>query len=501
MTVTALAQDVAPRPLRAGIYDRVSDDRQGKSRSVQQQNEGNRAACEDNRWTVYDTYADPDRSASRFATKVRENWKRLLADLAAGRIDVLVIWESSRGDRKLATWAELLDTCRDNGVLIHVTSHHHTYDVRRRRDYKTLAEDGIDNADESEKLSERVRRGMADSRSQGRPHGRIPYGYERIYNEKNKELVEQRAKEPEATIVREIFTRVASGDPIIAVATDLNAGRVKTEQAVRMLTERPGGVPSPTGKRWARDVVRRIALNYIYVGKREFGGEILDGKWEELVDEETFHAARRVLTDPSRRTTRPGRSKYLLSYLARCGCGSWLLVVPAHKPGRRPYYRCERGCTSMVVEWLDEHVTGVICARLSSPQASERLTRHDDTQVLAARAEAATLRGRLDEFRLSAARGETSPASLARIEGELLPQVEAAERRAIAATVPVPVRDLIDGDGDIRAAWDAMSVAARREVVRTMVEVRLHPVLVPGRNQRFDPEKEPDRVEIVRKTK
>jgi hypothetical protein len=47
--------------------------------------------------------------------------------------------------------------------------------------------------------------------------------------------------------------------------------------------------------------------------------------WPPLMDEKTFYAARRVLTDPKRKTTRPGGARHLLSLTARCGaCGGLL---------------------------------------------------------------------------------------------------------------------------------------------------------------------------------
>lgn len=135
--------DVTARVLRAAIYDRVSRDRRGDSRSVGEQEAENRAACDAQRWLLApdDVYTDNDRSASRFATKSRPDWQRLAGDLEAGRYDVLVLWEPSRGSRELVVWAALLDVCRERGVLIHVTSHRRTYDPREPRDWRTLAED------------------------------------------------------------------------------------------------------------------------------------------------------------------------------------------------------------------------------------------------------------------------------------------------------------------------------------------------------------------------
>src|SRR5712691_88992 len=163
--------------IRAGLYQRVSrlasaaarDD----ERSIEQQNDGNREACERRRWTIATVYADEGLSASRFASAKggsnRKDFRNALADVQAGKIDVLVMGESSRGSRELENWAGLLNACRAARVLIHVTSHDRTYDLSVGRDWRSLAEDGVDSAYESEKLSVRVKRGKADGLAAGRP--------------------------------------------------------------------------------------------------------------------------------------------------------------------------------------------------------------------------------------------------------------------------------------------------------------------------------------------
>src|SRR5258707_13672162 len=125
--------------ITAALYQRVSTTDQALGR----QYEENRAAVARHGWRAVE-YEDPGQSASRFARPgggaSREQWGRLLADLAAGKIGVLVLWEASRGDRQLAGWAQLLDTCRKHGVLIPITSQDHTYDLSRAREWRTRAE-------------------------------------------------------------------------------------------------------------------------------------------------------------------------------------------------------------------------------------------------------------------------------------------------------------------------------------------------------------------------
>jgi site-specific DNA recombinase len=72
-------------------------------------------------------------------------------------VGVLWLWESSRGDRKLSSWAAMLETCREHKVGIYVVTHRRLYDMVNGREWKTLAEDRVDSQAESDKTSEWTR--------------------------------------------------------------------------------------------------------------------------------------------------------------------------------------------------------------------------------------------------------------------------------------------------------------------------------------------------------
>lgn len=452
---------------RAGIYSRQSRD---STKSIDDQARENRAAVDEQGWQVAVEYSDGS-SASRFARKARDEWQRVLADVAARAFDVLVLWESSRGDRTPETWLALLTTCRKRGVLIHVVTHHRTYDMRNPRDWRTLAEDGIDNAYESEKISLRVRRGLASAASAGRPtHGRCPDGYRRVYDERTGALIGQEIDPERAPIVRDIITRAAKGEPISTIVASLNAR----------------GVPTIGAERWYRVRVRDIAINPAYRAARMHNGEEHPAGWPALVDDATWYAAYRVLTDPRRVTTRPGRQVHLLTYLGTCEpCGAPLTAV-------RGRYRCwDNGCVTIVEAPTDRLVEDHILGRLSRPDVYESLRRagaDTDQQLVEARAEAARLRGQLAAWRLSAAKGKTSPESLAVIEADLTTQIRAADRHADRTSIPPALRQILKPGADVRTRWAGMPLPARRDVIRTLAVITVRPAVVPG-GRLFDPQR------------
>jgi DNA invertase Pin-like site-specific DNA recombinase len=473
---------------RAGVYDRVSDDKSGRSRSVPQQAAANETVAREQGWRVAARYADPDVSASRFARKDRGDWPRLLADVAAGRLDVVVLWESSRGDRKLTEWSGFLDSCRERGVKIHVTSHERTYDLSRARDWKTLAEEGVSNAYASEETSLRIRRDLADAAALGRPHGRLPYGYVRRYDPVTREYISQDPHPEQADVVREIIGRIAANEPISVLVRDLNTR----------------AVPGPTRGPWARSTVCRMVLEgVVYIARRRHnGGPLLDGAWPPLVEEDVYWRAVRVLRDPERKKQadgrggiRPGRAKWLLSYVATCGkCSAPLSVQYRPRGGAMvPCYRCSSsagGCAIAPMAWLD----GLVADRVLDWLADESRWKPEnaDSDAEAVRNEAAAERERLSGFEADAIAGRITSASFARIATGIEARIAELDERARAMSVPAVVRTLVgDGAGgrlwqvdkastadrrlDMLARWEEMPLAAQRRAVREVCSVALRP--------------------------
>lgn len=455
---------MADERLTAASYSRQS---RGVRKSIEDQATENRQAAADNGWDLVAEYADGS-SASRFARKARDDWARVLTAVDLHSFDVLILWESSRGDRDAASWLGLLATCRERAVGIYVVTHRRLYDMANPREWRTLAEDGVDNAYESEKIRERTVRGQRSAAAAGRPsQGRTPFGYQRHYDPRSGVLLGQEVDEETAPIVREVFRRVAAGEPVSSIAADLDRR----------------GVPAPGGG-WYRQRVLDLCHNVAYLGLRTYNGQQYEGTWEPLVDKALFWAADRVLADPTRRTTKPGRLRHLLSYLAVCDtCDGPLFAV-------RGRYRCQAGCVTIVQADTDEVVTRTVLARVGRPDFYRRLRSADeqaDALAAEARAEADRLRGELQRARDHYARpGGISEDALAAKERTLEPLIRAAELRAQNAGIPPAVRALIEPGRDVRRRWEAMPLATRREAVKLLMSVRILPADVPG-SRTFDP--------------
>lgn len=455
----------------AVLIQRVSKESKAREHSVADQEKENRADIEAEGWTVAATYSQR-RSASRFArTGGRQEtwaqtWKRIIGEINQGLYAVAGMWESSRGSRTPRDWFEFLDACRDSGTLIRVTSHHRTYDMRIARDWRTLAEDGVDNAYESEKTSDRSRRGIRTAIERKQAHGKPAYGYEQHYDTKTGRPTERVPHPERAPVAREIKERAAEGVPPSAIVRDLNTRKVPTE----------------TGVPWTIQVVKQIILNPVYMGQRRWAGDngdggLYDGNWTPLVTPETHYAGIEALATSGQQRWRPGRQQYMLSFVVLCGgCGIPIQGKPA-APGEMPGYSCKGACrNSTRAPWLDEFVSRLVIRRLSEPRLYEQLAAGEGTGLRDARADEARLRGKLAEAQDSYAAGRISIEMLEGVEQRVRPQLEAAARKTSsleAAVYSVPLRALLAGpQADIEARWEdpALHPSQRKAVVRDLFE-------------------------------
>jgi DNA invertase Pin-like site-specific DNA recombinase len=442
-------------------YLRVSRDESGRLRSPEEQHNDNERAAEAHGWALGAPYVEDGAvSASRYGRKVRPGYAALVDDLEADRFaaSTLILWEPSRGSRRLSEWSRLLELLEDRGVDLFVTSHGRGYDLANPRDRRSLAEDGVDSEYESGKTSIRMRRARAAEAANGLPHGRVPYGYRRDYRVSpsgHRELVGQVPEPAEAAVVRELYQRIAEGHSIRSIARDF---------AARGIERRSGGAFTPAH-------LRKIATTAAHAGLRTHHGSLTEATWAPIVDRALWHRVQAILTDPARLTYRPGRARHLLSMIARCAeCGGPLAVI-SHRG--RPTYTCRDGGHVRVGEAdLDEHVTEVILDYLARPDVYReiRSSGHDHDEDLAnARAVTATVRAEHNDLADLVGRGEVSATLAARAEPAILRRLRVAEETERHLATPSALRSLITPGRDVAKRWKAAPVAARREVARLLL--------------------------------
>src|SRR3954467_9448471 len=100
----AVAASVAH--VRAAVYLRQSLDRDGSGLAVARQREDCLKLCADRGWDHVE-YVDNDISAS--TAKARPAYIRMLADIAAGRLDGVVAWDLDRPHRRPVELEHFID--------------------------------------------------------------------------------------------------------------------------------------------------------------------------------------------------------------------------------------------------------------------------------------------------------------------------------------------------------------------------------------------------------
>ncbi|MGD1059296.1 MAG: recombinase family protein, partial [Solirubrobacteraceae bacterium] len=171
----------------AVIYGRASKDRLRLLRSIGDQIADCRTWCEPLGWRVVDVITDADRSASQWRRKEREGFEVALGLIESGQIQGFVTWEPSRAGRDLAIYVQLRAACQRAGVLY--LTQGRVYDFSRSDDSFMMGFEFLRAEADANTMRERQLRTARRNAEKGRPHGRLAFGYRRVYDERTGVLV------------------------------------------------------------------------------------------------------------------------------------------------------------------------------------------------------------------------------------------------------------------------------------------------------------------------
>jgi DNA invertase Pin-like site-specific DNA recombinase len=355
---------------KAGIYVRISQDREGERWGVQAQEEDCRKLAERLGWQVIGVYEDNDVSAFN-RRKPRKEWLRLQDDIASGRTDAVIAAHTDRLYRQVRELEDLIDFVNHHRVAIQ-TVMAGDLDLTTGAGRQVARHLGVAAQGESERQAERIRRQKQQAAEQGRRHGGSrAFGWDLIKDDTGK-LVDEVVNEEEAKIIREAADRILLGASLRAVCRDLN--------------ER--GVKSLSGKPWVSTSLKRMVLSPRVIGYRVYHGEgLVPNSLPAILDLETHAALKKILNDEKRRTNRFYNKRYYLlsGGILRCfRCGhplvarptgtrkrSYVCNAPVPMPGPDG---CRNGKLRIIAEPLEEYVVKSVMARyLESPALAQAL--------------------------------------------------------------------------------------------------------------------------------
>ena len=322
-----------PARLRCAIYTRKSSE-EGLEQDFNSL-DAQREACEAfiasqkrEGWTLIgEMYDDGGFSG---ATMERPAFQRLLSDVSAGKIDVVVVYKVDRLTRSLSDFAKIVDIFDKHAVsFVSVTQQFNTTSSMGRLTLNILLSFA---QFEREVTGERIRDKIAASKKKGMWMGGQP---SLGYDVKDRRLIVNNA---EAETVRHIFRRYTELKSVRELKEDLDAAGIVSKVRTASDGSRYGGQPI------ARGALYLMLQNRIYRGEIVHKGKSYPGEHEAIVDEALWNNVQAILSenrvDRANRTT--GHEPSLLTGILFDAQGGRMSPTHANKKGTRYRYYISR---------------------------------------------------------------------------------------------------------------------------------------------------------------
>ena len=316
------------RPVRCAIYTRVSTEHglDQEFNSLDAQYDAGSAYIKSQAhagWTLIRSRYD-DGGYSGGSTD-RPDLQRLLDDIRARKLDVIVVYKVDRLTRSLADFAKLVELFDAHGVsFVSVTQQFNTTTSMGRLTLNVLLSFA---QFEREVTSERIRDKIAASKRKGLwVGGPLPLGYQM----KDGKIA---IVKDEAERVRLIYRRYLELGGVNALVRDLRERNIRSKARLLATGATRGGVL------FGRGSLFYLLRNRFYVGEVKYKDEILPGEQPAIMDRALFDAVQQKLTEQwTTRSTTRNASAHLLTGLLFDDSGHRMVPTHATKAGVRYRY-------------------------------------------------------------------------------------------------------------------------------------------------------------------
>jgi DNA invertase Pin-like site-specific DNA recombinase len=333
----ASAQPAGRAGLRCAIYTRKSSE-EGLEQEFNSL-DAQREACEayirsqrDEGWTLLPAHYDDGGLSG--GSMNRPALQRLLADVASGRVDLVVVYKVDRLTRSLSDFAKIVEVFDSHGAsFVSVTQQFNTTTSMGRLTLNMLLSFA---QFEREVTGERIRDKIAASKRKGMwMGGSIPLGYE----VRDRKLIVHQA---EAALVRRIYQ----------VYLDLGTVRLAQQHLAAE------GITGKGGRALERGALFHLLQNRLYRGEIAHRGQVYTGEHEAIVDGSLWEVVQQRLAQGrvDRRSGASASHPSLLAGLLTDPTGEPMVPTHANKAGRRyRYYVSSRLLTGL----REEHADGL----------------------------------------------------------------------------------------------------------------------------------------------
>jgi DNA invertase Pin-like site-specific DNA recombinase len=290
----------------------------------------------------------------------RPGLKKLLDDIAAGKVDTVVVYKVDRLTRSLADFAKIVEAFDGKGVsFVSVTQQFNTTTSMGRLTLNVLLSFA---QFEREVTGERIRDKVAASKKKGMWMGGIvPLGYDH----KDRQL---HVNEVEAQQVRHIFDQYLRLGSVFDLYDFLKANGYRSKQRVTA-DGRIGG-----GSVLSRGTLYHLLSNPVYIGKTRHGGKLYEGQHKAIIDQKTWDRTAELLASNrvKRRTSHNVASgRILLGMLFDQQSNRFTPTHSSKKGQRYAYYTLKaddgKATTRLPSVEFEQFVVGRIRDLLSKP--------------------------------------------------------------------------------------------------------------------------------------
>jgi DNA invertase Pin-like site-specific DNA recombinase len=301
----------------AGIYTRISSQEQKEDSIENQRNIAEGYIRDNHDIKLYKVYVDYGISSF---DRHRPGFDEMLLDIETKSINCVIVKDISRFTRDYIEAGEYLQRIFPLWSIRFVSVNDNFDSLRDDATQLKTALWSLLSFQYSIELSKKIQQVITTKLEAGSYiPAKFPYGYKKVRTGQGVEWIRD---EQTATVVQEIFKSALSGLSAYAIAGKMNKQKI----------------PAPSSKYWSNGSVIRILKNTTYIGTLVTGktrNKITAGRktiqlprdaWvihhehhEQIIDETTFHAVQRILSDRNSFTAK--RSKAEDYFLGKLYCG------------------------------------------------------------------------------------------------------------------------------------------------------------------------------------
>jgi DNA invertase Pin-like site-specific DNA recombinase len=260
-------------------------------------------------------------------TMERPALTQLLADIGAGKVDIVVVYKVDRLTRSLMDFAKIVEIFDRHSVsFVSVTQAFNTTSSMGRLTLNVLLSFA---QFEREVTGERIRDKIAASKKKGLwMGGFVPLGY----RPDQRTLV---IHEKEAEVVRTIFKLYCETGSVAKVEAELVRRGIRRPKSKAITSGRTYG-----GRAFTRGEIYKLLSNPVYVGEIGHKGQRFDGQHPAIIDPKTWALARTQLaTNTHARHIQLGaKDPSLLAGLLFDDTGTRLTPTHTNRQGKRYRY-------------------------------------------------------------------------------------------------------------------------------------------------------------------